>query len=1390
MKSRILIPLLLLLLIMIIGGYFFASKFFNINQKARDYLTGRASELLGVNFEASSVVILPWSITIRNARLKIENIPLNVEVDRVRISFDFFDFVKNHFKPLYGTEQIYLDHPVFTKILNPSEASGESLNFEKIPIISLKNIPFLRININKGSLVLRRENETSVFAQNVSGWIDGIDQRVIYLNVEGNVLSVKKNTTFKGVLDRVEDNYYLDIKSSECSIAGENIRFLSGDIRPTAGLLNFSLHMEQKDTKFFMNGDYVLRNGSFDLEGHKIGVTNVFVDGTVSEKEIVFDSISGTVWDVNPELSGRLSLEHDPSLKLTVRAKNVELSKLLTDIYPDRTAFPSGSIDLDATVEGPLSDLKTTAVFSSDALAYEKRRVRNFFLKMRLGGEKIIFDEFRCRYEDYAFRASGESSFDPEAEQKDFRLNLNVRKGADSALNYNVWVKGITNFEKETYSADFTGKRATADSSGLYTVSGTAALLKDKLDFTLKNDHVSLKGTVDSVFDKPELLSSVELRHMPVMEYLGHESGDVFINGTGTVAGDRDEARLDGDFSLQVSNQVTSDVQANILSHNILTKSRRFDVNARMNNFVVRYSGPISLKLHAVSDSSGITAEVYDGDIASLNVRAGLDGGNLSGNLYLDKFPLETIIDIFKREEFSHSGKLTGKAVIGGTLKAPFFRTPEPIVMTDLVLSGVDRLSGSGNVSGKIGELTFSDVRLKRDNIPVMQAHGIWVSGSPFVLEADGKNVELGAIGDIISTSMKCDGKVDYRFTMSFTRKDGTVNGDFSFADGHFLDIPIDEAHGVLGGGSTGFIVNDFTVKKEGIYTGKGSASSGYFWEDSTEAPGLKMNLELQGDLLLSLPYLTTAIKKATGQCQLNVEIGGTWQDPFVLDAELYVTNGTIHPAYLINKVTDVTAILKIDPEFQTMSGYKAVRVVAGSGIINNNKLLVHNIHIGDKDWDTIKRPGLLSVVNNDVNLDFGIITGKFERSKNRERPIELHVPGFMKPKETGTFELSGDAGGAFFVGAAEYENSLTPYIAGKILVRSGDVTYPLLQDESSDSDSTSYLSEIYWDINVTAGASVYYVNEINQKWRLVGTNVARVFTKIDESSFFKVEGRLADGSFRVTADARSESGSISYFGADFDIERVEFELDTIREDMPAILTGRARTVVHDSTGVPTEIYLNASTVNSKSDQRRRALGRVEVQEDPMLDKVARRTFDVEGLGTIEIEFSSTNPSDDSQEKILAKLGIAPETLGNYTARALTNGLNTYYTNMWLRPFEDIVKRYTKIDVVRFTPSVLGNFMKSQIGFKDRLDPENDYMLFDESRVMLGEYFFKEWFLSYQGQYGLNRDFLNRRERGFFHELDLQYNLRTNTRLQLKYLYDDVMKEGERRIEIRHDFEF
>ncbi len=264
----------------------------------------------------------------------------------------------------------------------------------------------------------------------------------------------------------------------------------------------------------------------------------------------------------------------------------------------------------------------------------------------------------------------------------------------------------------------------------------------------------------------------------------------------------------------------------------------------------------------------------------------------------------------------------------------------------------------------------------------------------------------------------------------------------------------------------------------------------------------------------------------------------------------------------------------------------------------------------------------------------------------------------------------------------------------------------------------------------------------------------------LNENSEFNVFGRISDGSFHVSGDARSTSGTISLFGADFDIDRAEFELDTANIDKPASLTARARTTVYDdSSGVETEIFLNVNSIDRESGKRTQASALVEPGKNNLPDVSRIRTIDLGALGILEIEFKSTNPADDTQEKILAKLGISPENIRGAVTGAFTSGVDNYYFNLWMRPIEIWLRRKTRLDVVRFTPSVLGNIVRQQLGFTDRYSPDSDFMLFDRSRVMLGEYFYEDWFLSYRGQYGVGRDFLRRKERGFFHEIGLQYLL-------------------------------
>ena len=110
--------------------------------------------------------------------------------------------------------------------------------------------------------------------------------------------------------------------------------------------------------------------------------------------------------------------------------------------------------------------------------------------------------------------------------------------------------------------------------------------------------------------------------------------------------------------------------------------------------------------------------------------------------------------------------------------------------------------------------------------------------------------------------------------------------------------------------------------------------------------------------------------------------------------------------------------------------------------------------------------------------------------------------------------------------------------------------------------------------------------------------------------------------------------------------------------------------------------------------------------------------------------------------------------------------------------------------MVKITPSFLGNYAQSRLGYFRSFDPGTDYLLFDRSRIMLAERLTKDWIITYVGQYGISRDFLYRKEKGFYHNIGLQYMFDRNIRFQLRYDYVEIINREDKIIEFRYDFEF
>ena len=516
MKSRILLPLLLLLVVLLVGGYFAASRFFDVNQRARVYLTGKASEFLGGHFDASSIFILPWSITIRDAHLELKNTPLEISVKRVRIGFSIIEFVKNGFRPIYGTEQVYLDRPEFIWIrgLQPLAHTGVdstsgTFTVEKVPVLPVGKIPRMRININKGALGVRTVetlHATTLLADGISGWLDASLVTVINLNLEGNVLSKEKNMTLTGSLNREENSYAVDLKCSNGDLAYEKFNGLirDKDIDILGGVLNVKARIRQEKNDVTVNGSVSVEHGYLRLnKGFQpdagIEVRDISIAATADENEIVFDTISASVLDVVPVLTGKLVLRPDIALQLKINARNIDLSTVLTELHPssrEQEKNFTGSIDVAATVEGPLAKLKTIAECTADSIHYGAHRLDRVGARIQLEGDRLVVTNAAAFYKDFAIRAQGNADLTANASRKTFSVALTATRRTDKKEAYSLKLTGFTqpkNKGRQSLTkADIQLKRLVSDFPEYFSWTGNLTLAGETLDFSAGNKVVTV----------------------------------------------------------------------------------------------------------------------------------------------------------------------------------------------------------------------------------------------------------------------------------------------------------------------------------------------------------------------------------------------------------------------------------------------------------------------------------------------------------------------------------------------------------------------------------------------------------------------------------------------------------------------------------------------------------------------------------------------------------------------------------------------------------------------------------------------------------------------------------------------------------------------------------
>jgi len=344
------------------------------------------------------------------------------------------------------------------------------------------------------------------------------------------------------------------------------------------------------------------------------------------------------------------------------------------------------------------------------------------------------------------------------------------------------------------------------------------------------------------------------------------------------------------------------------------------------------------------------------------------------------------------------------------------------------------------------------------------------------------------------------------------------------------------------------------------------------------------------------------------------------------------------------------------------------------------------------------------------ANLNLGVLRVWTDRGG-----VPVFLPGFMENRRNnvGFIETAGKGDIPTFTVASHPDNLVT--LAGTLLIRRADITFPLLDDVEYPFDFDAF-PYIYFDLDIRpADRSVQYFYQIGRENRRRGIRI--IECTIDPSGTIGVRGNDPDGTFKVVGQLRSYSGYM-FYGRMFD-KNLEIGLDFQPEPMPGgfgydnlpIIWGRAETF---------------------SDTNR--LERVSVK----LKTRDERTGELRERGrftTLVISPESDNihrPQDEAAAEYYRSIGSLAQA-GEMATVLGDNYISSFFLNYWGRQ----IARKIGLDIFRFETSIMGNSLDF---FTQRQLDENttrnwNYLAFANSGFTAGKYIANDFFLKYQTEF-------------------------------------------------------
>lgn len=1364
MKARFWVLVVVLIAGLLAIGLYMGWKRARVDQRIEEFFLRRMAALWGARVRVSDLHLGPGYVQLRGVILEDEKRGLTLTVDRARLRFSLLGLVTSGFRSSAVFKWMLLSHPRLVVDVDRFRAAQSE---DSPGSFSLRGDLPEQITVSNGTVVFVRAGDDR---RSECTEIDGLLE--IVGGQEGSFRWTGcwggqgvKNLLVSGSFSHLFEAFSLRANLQEASLVQVLAPAFPARYSCDGGLLTFSLSM---DKSWQIRDPEILGKLEMEANGLVDGVLGIRLEklrarARLEGTDLLVEGIEATARGAEVKAYGRISHLLRPNFHLLVEAKGVDAEQVMAKAIKGSPEWlPRGLINLKGLVEGSEKNLTFRGQLNAPKLEVSGHQLASLKAHLEVKGPLVQVRGLEAQLPWAVLRFQGQLDMAQSPVTLEAEWGLDQVDLAEASKHLDL----VAIHGEGALAGGLTGPVGALHLTGGLQLSklesqwlpveelrGQFHWGKGQLNYRLESPdgRVLLRGEGTGWSRSSAHQAVLQVQNLPVSELLrGKEAWKKGgrLSGQWNLSGSAAQANLLGKVELE---RITG-VKGRFDSWGEFSLGEqgqwRLDAEAVSRNLEIQ-GVPLSLKLRFSLDDRQL-------QMSELNINDQLKmfgvmerGGHrrLDGQLIFSQVDAQELCKLLSPALAGAQveGFISGQVELSGTMSTPEARGEVKWIQGRL--ARLDDLSLRLPLWLSNGTLHLEPAVLSHGGRRLMALNGEVNFGRSLSLQAWGEEVEAQVLAQLFDQiPSQVEGVLNFQCRIGGSTRSPVFDGQMQWVQGQLRMMNFDDLSIYLRGEEGRLELGQFSMIKRGQRQVSATGSVPYsllgLSRNHESEEELDLSFKVEGDVLSLLPSFTSYVRKASGYGEVSFRLGGSPGSLILGSGRLNLRGGWMEPAHFVQKLENLNAWVEIDEEGRFVQIKELNGAVAGSSVEVVN---FQELQLGHRRLKPIRIPGL--------GLSLGILGIRTE-----ENGVEVNIPGLMAGGETGKIRLCGTDLRDPLIAAGPLES---PEILGMLGLNHLDFTYPPYS--SHEGPRLDILRQVHWGLTAMALKDVWYENDF-----------ADLRVK-DTQSKLRFTGSEEDGTLRVMGHLEADRGEVTYLDRQFQVVKLDLEFEGHEKpslrgyDNRPLVSGQFETTVYsESTGVATDIYITLYALDPETGERT-LQGR---------------------WGDFKLELSSSDPSDDTQEKILAKLGYS----GDYADKALqllevTLGpkLESRFIRPVLEPVERTIKRALGIDVVRFQSGLARNLLVQDERPPGAYESLSRRLLFPRSSLLVGKYLTDNCFLSYHGQFRTRTDeFLDDRL-GLVHRFGLEYRLRGSTILDLEYDYERDLTEGDKKVKTSSD---